>query len=265
MKDKKQREAQTLPRTNFNSSRLVRFLADLALVDGSESKQAFAQRLGQWVSFTDADRLYVALDISEVQATVKPSEAQAGAQSAAYLAARDEFSRVRTTLMESMKASCSPTLGPARIKFPIPPPDALPEIAVIYSPFHHFYVSQQREMDSKVGPLRAMARGALAAHSPPLKQLATLDAALDKILSDRERRLLGTVPVLLKKRFEQLLKLHQQMLARAGQPDDPVTWMRPGAWLANFRDELLEALLAELDVRLQPAMGLIEAFSNEVN
>ena len=49
------------------------------------------------------------------------------------------------------------------------------------------------------------------------------------------------------------------------QTDDPAMWMRPGAWLANFRDELLEALLAELDVRLQPAMGLIEAFSNEVN
>ncbi len=265
MKEKKQREAQTLPRTNFNSSRLIRFLADLALVDGAESKQAFAQRLGQWVSFTDADRLYVALDTSKVQAAVKPSAEQAGAQSASYLVARDEFSRVRTALMESMKASCSPTLGAARIKFPIPPPDALPEIAVIYSPFHHFYVSQQREMESKIGPLRAKARGALAANAPSLKQLATLDAALEKILSDREHRLLCTVPVLLKKRFEQLLKTHQQMLERTGQPDNPATWMRPGAWLASFRDELREALLAELDVRLQPAMGLIEAFSNEVN
>jgi hypothetical protein len=35
--------------------------------------------------------------------------------------------------------------------------------------------------------------------------------------------------------------------------------------LANFCRELQGVLLAELDLRLQPAVGLIEALSNEVS
>lgn len=264
MKDKKQREAQALPRTHFNSSRLVRFLADLAIVDGPESKQTFALRMGQWVSFTDAVTLYTTLDSGTAQAAVKPSTVPAEAKSAAYLVARDELTRVRTVLMDSIKRSCSPALGAARIKFPIPASDTPSEIAITYSPFHRFYQALQREMDAKVPPLRATVREALVAASPALSQLAALDAALDAILGDRERRLFGVVPVLLEKRFAQLLNGHQQTLVSAGQTDDRAAWMRPGAWLASFRDELREALLAELDVRLQPVVGLIETFSNEV-
>jgi hypothetical protein len=48
------------------------------------------------------------------------------------------------------------------------------------------------------------------------------------------------------------------------QPDDPALWMQPGGWLANFCRELQGVLLAELDLRLQPTVGLIEALSNEV-
>ncbi|MEO7953018.1 MAG: DUF3348 domain-containing protein, partial [Polaromonas sp.] len=251
-----------------NSSRLIRFLAELAIVGGAESRQAFTQRLGQWVSFTDAGTLYTALESGTAQTSFKPLAAPAGAKSAACLVVNEELTRVRTALADLIKRSCSATLGAARIKFPVPTADTPPDIAISYSPFHRFYLALQREMDARLGPLRATVRDALAAASPALRQLAELDAALDRILADRERRLFGGVPVLLEKRFGQLLKAHQQThqtLAGAGQTDDPATWLQPGAWLAGFRDELLAVLLAELDVRLQPVMGLIEAFSNEVN
>ena len=39
---------------------------------------------------------------------------------------------------------------------------------------------------------------------------------------------------------------------------------RPGGGLDVFGKEMQEVLLAELEVRLQPVVGLIEAFSNEV-
>jgi len=39
--------------------------------------------------------------------------------------------------------------------------------------------------------------------------------------------------------------------------------MNEGAWLARFCHELEAVLLAELDVRLQPTVGLIEALQNE--
>lgn len=262
MKAKKQSVAQAVSRPNFNSSRLVRLLADLALVDGAEPKQAIAQRLGQWVSFTDAITLHAALDAGAAPASCEPSAAQAGAQTSRG-AVKAEFLRVRAAMVDVIHRSCSPVPGAARIKFPVPLSDAPQEPVKAYSPFHRFFLALQREMDAAVGSLRARVRQTLAAASPALGQLAALDAALAQILGERERRLLATVPLLLEKRFAQLLKAHQQSLAGSGQADDPAAWMRPGAWLANFRDELRAVLLAELDLRLQPVMGLIETFGNE--
>lgn len=256
---------QALLRTHFNRSRLIRFVADLATVDGAESRQAFAQRLGQWVSFTDATTLYTALDSSTAQVAAKPSTYPAEAQSAACGAVTEELNRVRTATAELIQRACSPALGATRIKFPAPQPDAPLEIAFMYSPFHRFYLSLQREMEAKVAPLRAKVRDAMTTRSPALRQLATLDAALDQILNDRERRLFSTVPTLLEKRFAQLRISHQQKMANGAKADDPAAWMQPGAWLADFRDDLRGVLLAELDLRLQPAMGLMEALGNEVN
>lgn len=263
MKAKKQSEAQAVPRPNFNSSGLVRLLADLAVVDGVEPEPAFAQRLGQWVSFTDAITLHAALDAGMTTASCAPSAAQYGAQTASRAAIRDEFLRVRAAVVDVINRSCSVAAGAARIKFPVPQPEVPQELVTAYSPFHRFFLALQREMDAAVGSLRDRVRQALAAASPALGQLAALDAALAQILGDRERRLLLTVPVLLEKRFAHLLKAHQQALGGSGQADDPAAWMRPGAWLANFRDELRAVLFAELDLRLQPVMGLIEAFGNE--
>ena len=79
---------------------------------------------------------------------------------------------------------------------------------------------------------------------------------MDQTLGVREQRLLSSVPVFLERRFEHLRKAQTQ--------DDPLLWRQPGGWLHTFNQEVQDALLAELEVRLQPALGLIEAFSNEV-
>jgi hypothetical protein len=96
-----------------------------------------------------------------------------------------------------------------------------------------------------------------------LQHLATLDGAFEGILSEREARLLATLPQLLKKRFEHLRMLHLKTLVDTQQVDNPAQWMQPGAWLERFCHELQTVLLAELDVRLQPALGLLEALNNE--
>ena len=70
--------------------------------------------------------------------------------------------------------------------------------------------------------------------------------------------------MLLERRFEHLRKTHQLGLDAAQQQDAPVLWRQPGGWLDVFGKEMQEVLLAELEVRLQPVVGLIEAFSNEV-
>jgi hypothetical protein len=118
-------------------------------------------------------------------------------------------------------------------------------------------------MESNIGLLRTRVRAALSNYSPALRQIAELDAAFVKVLSDRERSLLAMVPALLEKRFGQLLRAHRAAL---GDPaaDDPTRWLQPGGWLTVFCRDLQRVLLAELDLRLQAVIGLIEAFGNEV-
>ena len=252
---------RALPRTNFNSSKLIRFLTDLSIVDAAESKQAFAERLGEWFDFADAITLHAAHNAS----ASKSSAAHSGKPSVANDSVEEEFARTRTALVNSIATSCSPDGGEARIKLPTPKPGADIEIAAAYDPFHRFYLAHQSEMELSIRPLRARVRLALSAASATLGQLAGLDAALGKILEGRERQLLSTVPLLLEIRFEQLRHIHRQRLADAQQADDPGLWMQSGEWLALFCRELQGILLAELDLRLQPTVGLIEAFSNKVN
>jgi hypothetical protein len=71
---------------------------------------------------------------------------------------------------------------------------------------------------------------------------------MDQMLGGREQHLLSTVPAFLKKRFEQL---------RREAPADT----DPPAWLTRLTAECQQALLAELDLRLQPIAGMAEALA----
>ena len=169
--------------------------------------------------------------------------------------------------MNSMTKSCLSCADETRIRLSTDKHGESVKITetAAYEPYRRLHFAHQREMDLAVRPLRTLVREALSRASPALRQLASLDATLDRILSDRERTLLSTVPSLLEKRFGQLLKAHQQALTESGQVDDAAVWMQPGGWLAGFGKEWQAVLLAELDVRLQPIVGLIEAFSNEAS
>lgn len=249
---------KSLPRTNFNSSRLLRLLAHLSIDDAAESKQAFAERLGQWLDLSDA----IALHAAHKASAWNSSAAQSGVQSLAGVAVEDEFTRVRTALVNSIRTSCSPHTGDPRMTLPTPEPGAALEIAAAYEPYRRFYLARQGAMESVVRPLRASVRQALARASARLKQLAALDEALEKILCVREHQLLSTVPLLLGRRFEQLLQAPQQPLADARQAAAPALGMPAQGGLADFGKELQWVLLAELDLRLQPTVGLIEALRN---
>lgn len=247
-----------LPRTNFNSSRLTRLLADLAVADAPDVGHAVAERLGLWLDVNDAITLYGAHQAAGKRAATGDAQATAHADAAA------EIDRVRTALTASITKSCSPNAGETRIKLPTPKAGVPLEILVAYEPYRRFYLAHQRDIELALRPLRARVREAIAQSSPALRQLATLDEALDKILAEREGHLLSMVPTLLQRRYDQRLLEHRQKrgnVAGADDADDPATWMRPGGWLAGFCTELQDILLAELDLRLQPILGLMEAFN----
>lgn len=249
---------QPLPRTGFHSPRFIHLLADLAN-DGSSatangehskhSKQSFAERLAQWLDLTAAIALSGALHAKAGSTPEASPRADDGLESQLT----SQLASVRSALAESITADG--VLRPGKVRIKLPAPTA----AADFAPYRRYYAAHQRDMEASIGPLRASVRVALARHSPALRQLAELDAVLDKVMNERERNLLATVPQLIEKHFEQLRATHRQRLAEAQQADDPAQWMLPGGWLARFCQDMQGVLLAELELRLQPVAGLIEA------
>ncbi len=213
----------------------------------------FAEGLGQWMHFTDA------IALSSVH---ESGMARLAAQNPALRAATGarlatEFERIRAFMVNSIKKSCSPTGKQAHNQLP------LPDQEVAYAPYRRFYEAHQRDMELSVEPLRVNVRAALANASPELRKLAELDVVMEKFLRAREGQLLARVPALLQKRFLALYAAHQEQHAASGQPDNPAAWMHSGGWLACFCQDLQTLLLAEVDLRLQPSAGLLDAFNQQ--
>lgn len=221
---------QVSRRTGFTGPALIRLLARLADGDVRESRQAFADRLGQWLNWTDAISLSAALNGSPAAA---PSGARVGAS-----AAEAECARARAALVKAIAEDSTPAPSMST--------------SADFSPYRRRYLARQQAMEAGIGPLRARLRAMLAAGSPAMARLAGVDAVMEQVLVEHERSLLSTVPVLLEKHFERL--------RRAAQPqDEPDTEAQPEAWLDVFRKNMQDLLLAELDFRLQPIEGLLEA------
>ncbi len=253
---------RAFPRTSLHSSKLVRCLADLAILDAIDPGNAFAEKLGLWIHFTDAITLS-AVHGNGSAAPQKPRLPIRHKDIAAHAAVDARFKRTRAGLLQAIVRSCSPGPGNTHIRLPAPPLELPLDPAAAYKPYRRFYEAHQRDMELSIQPLRINAREAVAKASPPLRKLAELDAMFEKILRERESKLLSRVPILLGKRFTQLFNEHQQKLADAGQTDNPAGWTRPGAWLTRFCNDMQMLLLAEADFRLQPAMGLMEAFKQD--
>lgn len=99
-----------------------------------------------------------------------------------------------------------------------------------FSPIRRRYLAHQRAMDARIAPLRASVRATLSRSSPGLARLAALDAVLEEALHERARHLLSTLPARLEKQADRLTGAQVQSV-----------------------------LLAELDIRLQPVEGMIDA------
>ena len=245
-------------RTHFFSSSLIRVLSDLAILEAVEPSAGFSEKLGLWVDYSDAIALSIALNAGSPNL----SGTRDAAHSLGGDVASEDLARLRASLENLILQRGLITTGKTLVEWPSPDFKLPVKVAAAYEPYRKYYAAYQRRMDADIRPLRVSVRAALAKTSPSLKQLATLDAALDKILCERESQLLSTVPLLLRKRFEHLLKAHQKTLFDTQQADKPGDWMKQGAWLSRFCNELQTVLLAELDVRLQPTVGLIEALHN---
>jgi hypothetical protein len=229
-----------MPRTRFISSTFVRLLTELASGEVAESKQSFAERLSLWLDWSDAISLSAALNGAGAPV---PPPIPAGASTAAG-AAFDEFTRVRADLVKSITTDDLFRVDKASMKSSTSPEPAA-DSAMDLPACRRQYLAHQRAMAERIGPLRANVRAAMSKQSAALSRLAALDAALDEALAVRERHLLSHISPLLEKRFEHLRKSH------------------PEPWPA-YRRNVQHLLLAELDIRLQPVEGMMEAMGHEI-
>jgi len=249
---------RALARTHFHSSNLIRTLASMAVLGVAESTDALGEQLGRWIDFTDA------IALSAVHGASAPAAANGlyGTQTE-VASLEEEFANARLGLEAAIKKSAASSTGRMRSELVLPKIDVPLDDAKVYVPFRRYHQAHQRDMEANVRTLRAKVRDGVAKAMPRLQQLAALDATFEGVLCEREGRLLGTIPALLERRFNHLRKAHLQAVSDMRQDDNPNDWMQPGAWLARFCGELQAVLLAELDLRLQPAVGLLEAFHNE--
>jgi len=251
-----------LPRAPFNSSKLIRLLAGLAVTDTGHAPQALAERLGPWLDWTDAIALSTVLN-----APLAPPAARRSDGPRPHAAAAEACRRVRTDLAQAMAKA-----GQALTAQAGPKPAAAATVApraetADFLPYRQHCLAQQRAMDRRIGPLREQVRALAAGHSPRLGQLAALDAVMDQALAARERHVLSSVPQLLEKHFHRLHQAHlahQAMVSERQQAGACNPGIQPAGWMDNFLNDMHAVLLAELDSRLQPVEGLIAALANEV-
>jgi hypothetical protein len=231
-------------RSTFSSSRLVRLLRDSVPADAQASGLDVAERLGLWVNAFDAIGLQSAHQSIRTLRTAAPASAAARPIASGSMA--EDVQRVRATLANAVARAAASAAASA-------------DGGV--AAYRQRHLELQRQMEQMIGPLRDHVRQALAQASGRLRQLAALDAVFEQVLSRREQALLPGVAALLERRFEQLRAGHEERLAAGAAEDDAAA--ASDDWREVFAREWRQALLAELDLRLEPVAGLVEALSNE--
>jgi hypothetical protein len=232
-----------------NSPRLVRALAELAGTDATVSHKYFAERLGQLFDLAGSIRLCAVHE----RGPAAPLETPVLSREAV----KEEFLRVRASIISSALGRFAPGASSLRLRFPATPADLTVEEAMAPEPYLAFYAAQQRDIDFRIRNLQAATREAIAGFSAGLARLAALDAALADPLAARARALFATVPRLLQGRFQLLLREYRQAIGQ--QPPAAEQWDKT---IARFRADMQGVLLAEIETRLLPTLGLIEALED---
>lgn len=217
-------------RNDLKSSNLVALLGQWVSVDAQAPRTDFAERLGLWLNAFDAIELQAALPPVPVDGTAAPARVPA-ARSTRVDTVQAELHKVRAALAQAIARPVEPlATDPGEIGHPA---------------YQHRQQQLQRQMEQAICALRVRVRSALGELSPRLRPLVALDAVYEKVLGTREQLLLPAIATLLEHRWGQLRSAAE------------------GGWPEVFDREWRQALLAELDLRLEPVEGLLEALHGE--
>lgn len=224
------------------ASALARRLARWMPASVEAPRQDLAERLGQWLNVKEAIALHAAQGtVDAAGAAVVRRQRPPVPVDGLRAELQAELRRTRALLEQSIRRR-DPTHRPD--------PD---EPDTEFAFYHQRLNEQQRRMEMSVDALRGHVHGRLMQSSAGHARLAALDAHMQVLFGGREQRLLAQLPTFLKARFAALR--HEAVTSES--PPDP-------CWLQTFADEFEQVLLAELELRLQPVMGLIESLEHDV-
>jgi len=242
------------------SSRLLRCLDELEVLAGRPRENQFGSRLGRLIDLSDS--IALADTLSQVSRKEEVDSEMVADKRGELLKA--DFLELRTSMVAFIARSFVVTANTKQS-----PPFSLPRLSGQinsdegYKPYQRFYALHQSEMESQINRLRVAAREQVVSSSAELARVVTLDAALFETLQGYCRKQLAQVSALLAQRF---YLLRDTALAGENQQElklSPDASLAAGGWLAQFYREMQNTLLAELDLRLQPLLGLIEACEYE--
>ncbi len=230
----------------------IRLLARLTDADVPSPRQSLSDRLSHWIDWTHAVALSTALDSRpDMDPFAVPAPASA---------MEEDCARVRTALTRAIAED--PAFDAEARRGGTRNAGETPDFLF----FRQRYLALQQSMDTAIGHLRSRLRDQLANRSTELARLAAVDAVTERALARRERRLMAAAPTLLGPHFDRLRLAAQPDSppppdSPPDTPDTPDPSASPAveAWLDAFRRDMRNLLLAELDVRLQPAEGLLAA------
>lgn len=240
----------------FHHSKLVRLLTHWAQPMGTPERLDVAEQLSQWLGTVDAVQLSRALHAIESALPLSTSNhggcVDVPALQSAVRSLQAELAALRT-------ASPAP-VKPVRERAdhtPVDEPD--PAAEGEFAVHAARYQALQKQIEARVSGLRAQMRQRLAAGPVALRQLAMLDVVMEQMLGGREQRLWSTLLTHLERRMANLRTAHHQRLEARGLADAPQDWRAPGGWLGVFDQDFRALLLCEIELRLEPLQGLLEA------
>ncbi|MFV8816586.1 DUF3348 family protein [Haliea sp. E17] len=239
-----------MPRTHTPSpsgpagSRLAQLLGELDKRLAGARHGDFAERLGRLFDLSDA----IALDGATRH---KPAGPFSPAENLLQELQEDLLDS-RRALLEQLARSFRGETAPSVIALPAPGAGAAPGKRPPFSTYSNFYQAHQRQMIAGVANLRLRCRRQLAAQNARLAHLAELDAVFESGLASYVRQGFAALPGILETRYRTLWQQRDPE-----QP--PAAWLEPHSWLQQFRAELKMLLLAELEARQEPVLGLLEA------
>lgn len=241
---------QAAPQLSANSSRLVRYLNELSVANTAISPGHFAQRLAQLIDFSAS--IALAGTHGKLQTLAFEPTGIPGA------AAEAEFLRVRAAMMQSVIKSIATGTGPGRSRLPEPAGLQETDPATACAPYLKFYAAHQAQLEFKTRNVQSHIRDLATGLSPELARLCALDAALGDTLAQHSRKFFTEIPRLLGQHFEHLL--HENPQPGAEQQENQEAWT---GLHERFRAEMQGLLLAEIEARLLPVLGLIEAINED--